>query len=157
MFYSVPLGLASHDLQELVGDMLTLPCVPSEHMSPWDWPPMLLTVRNGLAKIPADARVHCCRWGRERAPYEFHVDIQKHECGEQEMEEWLAMMASTDVRIDEFPEGGLAFKKYCSQKYGYFPMKSMICKIYIWFLQYFQYEHVHVYDPEYFTCELNSF
>lgn len=125
--------------------------------SPWDQPPMLLVVGNGLAKIPADAHVHWCWWGREGAPYEFHVDIQTCECGEQEVEEQLAMMASRDVHIDEFPEGGLAFKKYCPQKYGCFPMNSMICKIYIWVLQYFQYEHVHVYDPEYFNCELNSF
>lgn len=32
-----------------------------------------------------------------------------------------------------------------------------ICKIHVWVLQCFQYEHVHVYGPEYFKCELNSF
>jgi len=89
--------------------------------------------------------------------YHFHADVQKCECGEQEVEESLAMMASTNVHAEVFPEGGLAFKKYCPQKYGYFPMNSMICKIYIQVLQYFQYEHVHVYDPEYFSCELHSF
>lgn len=128
-------------------------------MFPWAQPHMLLTAGKGLPKIWANSFVHWCWWRREWAPHEFLVDIKSLSAENRGWptagnngKHWFAMR--------EFPGGGIfrkVFRKYCPQKYRCFSVNSVICKIYIWVLQYFQCEHVHVYDPEYFKCELSSF